>query len=192
LPDNRAILRKIITTPTGDTITLSVWRQDHSSEATLKVQPWPHMMALRSKVLASPQDVALAQAQGCGLHLAMLTDATRQRFHLSNQPGVLIDKVAPGSEAETMGFQAGDVIEKVGDVAVTTPDEVAAQVPHGSAANGALVSVLVRGSSGTRWLTLYVGRVDVAQLVAGPDALSGARNAAARPRGNGATVKLGD
>ena len=185
LPDNRAILRKIITTPIGDTITLSVWRQGHSSEATLQVKPWPHIMALRSKVLASPQDVALARAQGCGLHLAMLTHANRQRFHLSNQAGVLIDKVAEGSEAETMGFQAGDVIEKVGDVAVTTPAEVAAHVTHGSAANGDHVSVLVRGSSGARWLTLYVGRVDVAQLVTMPDAPNAAvstRNAAARAR----------
>jgi serine protease Do len=120
LPDNRAILRKIVTS-NGDTITLSVWRQDHSTEATLKVRPWPHMMALRSEVLASPEDVALAKAQGCGLHLAMLTDAGRVRYHLSDELGVLVDQVAEGSEAETMGFQAGDVIEKVGDAAVTTP-----------------------------------------------------------------------
>ena len=183
LPDNRAILRKIVTTPIGNTITLSVWRQNHSSETALQVQRWPHIMALRSQVLASPEDMALAQAQGSGLHLAMLTDANRQRFHLSNEPGVLIDKVAAASAAETMGFQAGDVIEKVGDVAVTTPDEVAARVPHGSAANGDIIPVLVRESSGTRWLTLYVGRVDVAQLVTVPDFLSGtesARNAAAQ------------
>ena len=185
LPDARAILRQIVTIPIGDRITLSVWRQNQSTEATLQVQSWPHLMALRSKVLASPEEVAIAQAQGCGLHLAMLTDANRRRFHLSNQAGVLIDKVAEGSEAETMGFQAGDVIEKVGDVAVTTPAEVAAHVTHGSAANGDHVSVLVRGSSGTRWLTLYVGRVDVAQLLATPYALNAAgstRNAAARAR----------
>jgi len=142
-------------------------------------------MALRSKVLASPEDVALAQAQGCGLHLAMLTDANRQLFHLSNEPGVLIDKVAQGSEAETMGFQAGDVIEKVGDAEVATPAEVMSRVPHGSAANGDLVSVLVQGSSGTRWLTLYIGHVDVAQLVSAPDplnAVGSARDAAARSR----------
>jgi S1-C subfamily serine protease len=121
LPDARAILRKVVSIPNGDAITLSVWRQDHSSEATLQVQPWPHMKALRSEVLASPEDVALSQAQGCGLHLTMLTDANRQRCHLANESGVLIDRVAEGSEAETMGFQAGDVIEKVGDAAVTTP-----------------------------------------------------------------------
>ena len=185
LPDARAILRDIIPLPNGDKITLSVWRQDQSMEATLQVKPWPHIMALRSKVLASPEDVAFAQAQGCGAHLAMLTDANRQRFHLSNESGVLVDQVAPGSEAETMGFQAGDVIEKVGNVAVTTPQEVMDRIPHGSAANGDLISVLVRGSSGDRWLTLYIGRVDVAQLVASPDPLSAvgaARDAAAGPK----------
>jgi serine protease Do len=185
LPDNRAILRKITTTPIGKTIALSVWRQNHSEEATLQVKSWPHMMALRSQVLASPKDVALAQALGCGLHLAVLTDANRQRYHLTGEPGVLIDQVFAGSEAQTMGFQAGDVIEKIGDMAVTKPDEVMARVSHGSAANGDVVALLVRGTSGTRWLTLYVGRVDVAQLVAAPDFLDeagSARNAAAEPR----------
>ena len=185
-PDAREILRKIVATPNGDTITLSVWKRDHASEATLQVQPWPHMKALRSAVLASPEDVAAAQAQGSGLHLTMLTDANRQRFHLPDEPGVLIDQVAPGSEAETMGFRAGDVIEQVGDVGVTTPDEVKAQVSsRGSAVNGDLVALLVRGSSGTRWQELYVGRVSTAQLVATPEPLSGAgpaRNAAAGSR----------
>jgi len=144
------------------------------------------MKALRSAVLASPEDVAAAQAQGSGLHLTMLTDANRQRFHLPDEPGVLIDQVAPGSEAETMGFRVGDVIEQVGDVGVTTPDEVKAQVSsRGSAANGDLVPLLVRGSSGTRWQELYVGRVSTAQLVATPESLNGAgsaRNAAAGSR----------
>jgi len=159
LPDAPAILRKIVTTPTGDLVTLSVWRQHQSKVATLKVQPWPHMTALRSQVLASPEDVALAKTEGCGLHLAMLTDANRQRYHLTDEPGVLVDQVAKGSEAETMGFQPGDVIEKVGDVAVTTPDEVKAHVSSGGdAAEGDVVPLLVRGSSGTRWLALYVGR----------------------------------
>ena len=185
LPDNRAILRKIVTS-NGDVITLSVWRQDHSMEATLKVRPWPHMMALRSEVLASPEDVALAKTQGCGLHLAMLTDANRRRYHLSDEAGVLVDQVAPGSEAETMGFEAGDVIEKVANMEVKTPEQVKAQVSsRGNGADGDLVPLLVRGSSGTRWRTLYVGRVDVAQLVATPNELNGvgsARNAAARSR----------
>jgi hypothetical protein len=48
-PDHRAIMRKVATTPIGDTIALSVWRPNHSEEATLQVQPWPHMMAPRSR-----------------------------------------------------------------------------------------------------------------------------------------------
>jgi len=70
-------------------------------------------------------------------------------------------------------------------VAVATPSEVMSRVSHGSAANGELVSVLVRGSSGTRWLTLYIGHVDEAQLVTAPyplKAVGSTRDAAARLR----------
>lgn len=152
----------------------------------MQVQPWPHMMALRSNVLASPADAAAAQAQGCGLRLAMLTDANRKRFHLSHETGVLVDHVVPGSEADTEGFRAGDVIEQVGDVGVTTPDEVKAQVSsRGSAANGDIVALLVRGSAGTDWRELYMGDVSTAKLVATPDLLNdagSAQNAAARSR----------
>jgi hypothetical protein len=71
-------------------------------------------------------------------------------------------------------------------VGVTTPDEVEAQISsRGSAANGDIVSLLVRGSSGTRWLDLFMGDVSTAKLVVTPDFLKGvgpARNAAARSR----------
>ena len=185
LDDARAILRKIATFQNGDTIVIGVWRQARSIQAKLQVHPWPNMVALRSDVLASPEDVALAESKGCGMHLATLTDANRQSSQVGNEPGVLVDQVAAGSGAETMGFQAGDVIERVGDVAVTTPEDVSAHVSRGNAVEGDLVSLLVRGPSGTRWLNLYSCRVDMAPLAATPESVNGpgsARNAAGAPR----------
>jgi serine protease Do len=169
LTDARAVLRDVIVAPTGAKIAFDVWRGDHSTQATIQTLPWPNMKALRSEVLASPASVAQAQAAGCGLHLAAITDADRQRYNLGDATGVLIDKVANGSEADTMGFRPGDVIEKVGNVPVATPEDVMAQTTHGSAASGDMVAMLVRGPTSMQWLTLFVGRVDLQDLVAGPD-----------------------
>ncbi|HEX3994655.1 MAG TPA: PDZ domain-containing protein, partial [Acetobacteraceae bacterium] len=181
LTDARAVLRDVIIVPTGAKIAFNVWRNDHSTEAIVQTAPWPHMKALRSEVLASPASVAQTQAAGCGLHLAAITDADRQRFHLGNATGVLIDQVADGSEAETRGFRPGDVIEKVGNMPVTTPEDIKAQTSHGSAASGDMVAMLVRGPTSMHWLTLFVGRVDLNNLVATPDFLGrpNTRNASA-------------
>ena len=43
------------------------------------------------------------------------------------------------------------------------------RLAQGDVAVGHMVSMLVRGESASRWVTLYVGRVDVANLVTGPD-----------------------
>ena len=74
-----------------------VWRNGVTEDMTLQAVPWPTMMALRSQVLASPENIAKAEAAGLGLHLASITAADRQRYHLGDTKGVLIDQVTPGS-----------------------------------------------------------------------------------------------
>jgi serine protease Do len=167
-PDSRAILRATLMVSSGDPILLSVWRHGHTREVTLRGQAWPHMMALRSQVLASPLDIARAEAVGLGLHLTSITATDRQRYSLGNASGVLIDQVAPGSQAETTNLQPGDVIQQVGELPSTTPEEVTDDLTQRESATGGLVALLVRSKSGPQWTTLWVGRIDANDLVAGP------------------------
>jgi serine protease Do len=188
LPDARAVLRTIVQEPSGESISLTFWRHGHAEEATLKGTPWPHMMALRSDVLASAAAVARAQAEGLGLgiHLTTVTPASQQQFGLADLTGVLIDQVIPGSQAEDLGLKAGDVIEQVGDLPTKTPEDVTSQFIHGDAASGDLVALLVRSKTKAWWVALYVGHVDVTDLVTSPGELpfqtTSARNAAAAQR----------
>jgi len=124
---------------------------------------WPDMRALRADVLASPAEVAQAQTAGLGLHLVPMSAAAGKAATAS---GVLVDAVTPGSQAEGMGMQAGDVIERVDGKPAGTPGDVMQQLARGSSADGDLVALLVRSKAATRWVTLYVGRVYVAGLVA--------------------------
>jgi S1-C subfamily serine protease len=98
---------------------------------------------------------------------------------------VLVDHVTPGSQAEDKGLKPGDVIEQVDHHPATTPDDVMDRLAHHDAASGNLVALLVRSKSATRWVILYVGPVDVSELVApivAPNASGSARDAAARQR----------
>ena len=187
VPDARAVLRAVITSAPGAPISLAIWRNGHATQVKVPTQPWPNMMALRSAVLASADSVARAETQGLGLglHLAAITAADQKNYRGPDASGVLIDQITPGSQADTVGLKVGDVILRVGNQPAATPQAVMDRLAHGDVAVGDMVSMLVRGESTSRWVTLFVGRVDVANLVTGPDSPGGpgsAKDAAARQR----------
>jgi serine protease Do len=166
MPDSRAVMRTVATAPDSAEIPVLVWRHREMMDVTLRSVPWPQMLELRSEVLASAQSIARAESAGIGMKLASLAPADRERNHLGDVPGVLIDAVAPGSMAYNMDLKPGDVILQVGDRPVTSPDEVQAELAHAKAASGDLVALLVRGKTGARWTTLWLGTIDPNQLVA--------------------------
>jgi serine protease Do len=168
LPESRAIFTRIVVEPPGDPIALSVWRDRRTVQVMLQGVPWPNLAELRSHILASAAAIARAEAAGTGLHLAAITDADRKRYDLGDASGVLIASVTEGSLAESLGLKPGEVIEKVDGVAATTPDIVVDRLLHPNAEDDDVVAVLVRGKSSTRWVTLYVGQIDAAALIAAP------------------------
>jgi serine protease Do len=166
-PDSRAILGMVIMKPSGEPIPISVWRNGSMRDITLRSQPWPHMVALRSEVLASAAAVARAEERGLcrGLHLTTITAEDRKRFDLTDASGVLVDQVTPGSQAATMGLVPGDVIEQVGGEQATTPEQIMGRLlPTGDAVSH-IVPLLVRSKSAQRWIPMHVGRVDVTALL---------------------------
>jgi serine protease Do len=168
MADSREVLRAVLMAPDGAAIPMTVWRDDHAEDVTLQSQPWPHLLALRSEVLASPENIAKAEAVGLGVHVASITAADRQRYHLRGSAGVLIDQVTPDSEATSLGLKPGDVIEQVGEQPATSPAEVTALFDRGKTAPGNVIAILVRDQSELQWHTLWAGKIDPSELVAGP------------------------
>jgi serine protease Do len=165
-PNARTVQRTIVVTPTGVPITLSVWNAGHTRAVTLRGTDWPHMMALRGSVLASAKAVASVHAEGTGMELADITPALRQRFDLQQTSGVVVEHVADGTEADSLGLTAGDVISMVGDQPATSVKLVNAHLDHAAAANGYLVPLLVHSKSKTWWATVYICHVNIADLLA--------------------------
>ena len=185
MSDSRAVLRSVIMAPDGAVIPLIVWRNGHTEDMTLQAVPWPNMMALRSQVLASPENIAKAEAAGLGVHVASITAADRHRYHLGDTKGVLIDRVTPNSEATSLGLKPGDVIEQVEQQPVTSPAEVTALFERGKTAPGNVIAILMRNPSGLQWHTLWAGKIDPSELVADPSQpgdTGQVHGAATRPR----------
>jgi serine protease Do len=162
----RVVERTVVVTPTGLPITLSVWHAGNTRTVRLRGTDWPHMMALRGSVLASAKAVASVHAEGTGMELADITPALRKRFDLQQTSGVVIDRVADGTEADSLGLTAGDVITMVGDQRATSVKVVDEHLDHAAAANGYLVPLLVHGKSKTWWATVYICHVNIADLLA--------------------------
>ena len=162
-----AIMRFVVMQPLGTPISLLLWRDDKMQDAVVSGKPWPDLRALRGSVLASPASVLQAQAAGIGLHLAPMT-AAHEHNGGAKPPGVLVDRVTPDSQAAAVGVTAGDVIERVDQRTATTPEQVMDQLTQGSKADGDDVALLLHDKAGTRWITLYTGRIYVAGLLAKP------------------------
>ncbi len=104
---------------------------------------------LSVKVTAVPDPAGTRQAEVAkgpqlGLALAPLDDQARQELGLpAGQKGVVIAQVQPDSPAANAGLRDGDVLEMVGNQAVSTPEQAVRALRAGTRAPGSAVALRV-------------------------------------------------
>jgi serine protease Do len=157
--DDRGLLRDIVRSSVGRAVPVTVLRDGH--EMTVEVTPtaWPEPATTLSA--ATPKPAKLVPGD-LGLSLSALTADLRARHGLQMQRGgVLVDAVAPGTDAFDRGVQEGDVILRVQAAEVGSPSEVQAAIDAARAAQKAFVMVMVLAKdeqlSGPHWVALRVG-----------------------------------
>jgi serine protease Do len=169
--DSRAILRALVTQEAGTPVVLTVWRHGTSSDILVRGQPWPKLSMLRSEVLASPESIARAAAEGVGAQLKDVTPADRQRYGLGDRNGVLIEAVKPGTQADSLRLKAGDLIEQIDTEPATSASALQKQLCYGSDAPHELLGLLVWNKTSARWVSVFVGKVSVTSLMIEPTAI---------------------
>ncbi len=87
-----------------------------------------------------------------GLGVQELTPALRNKLNLKDVQGVVVANVEEGSPADKAGLKSGDVIEKVGNEKVATPDEFRKAIENSKLEDGILV--LVHSGGGSRFLVI--------------------------------------
>jgi serine protease Do len=159
--DDRALLRDIVATQVGKTVTLTVQRKGKDLDLPVTVEAWPREQWEAKDAPLAVQRPKVTIPPNLGLSLSPLTEADRTRLDVEKGlGGVLVTSVVPGTDAASVGMANDDVILRVGNNAVAAPEEVQSAVDAARAdkRNFVLMLVLpkVRKVPGPEWMALRV------------------------------------
>jgi len=159
--DSRALARALAKAPIGEAVPFTVLREGH--ELTMQVTPaaWPKHETRSAGQPGQPVKLAMLVPANLGLSLSTLTPDLRAHYGLPmRQTGVLIDGVAAGTDAFDRGLAPGDVVLRVQNTDVHSPQEVQAAVDAARAEHKPYIAALVlpkeQENRGPRWTVLRV------------------------------------
>ncbi|CAH2599508.1 HtrA protease/chaperone protein [Rhodovastum atsumiense] len=156
--DVRALLRAISRTAPGSSATVRLWRAGQVRSFDIAVASWP------AEVPFDPAGPPAGVDRGPRMHASDLglRFAVRDPAAVAAGPptmagkGVLVTAVAANSVAADAGIAAGDVILRVGDQPVTTPDEVRARLDGLRGAGRREALLLVRSGDRPQWVVVPI------------------------------------
>jgi serine protease Do len=156
--DERALLRAIARSAIGQAMPVTVLRAGHEQTLQVTTGAWPEPEATVSDQAPKP---ATLVPPDLGLSLSALTADLRARHGLQMQrAGVLVDGIVAGTDAFDRGLLVGDVILRVQDNEVGTPQEVQATIAAARAQGKVFVMMLVLSKAeqliGPRWIALRI------------------------------------
>lgn len=156
--DERALLRDIVATHVGDTITLMISRDGQERSLPVVTKDWPRgrwdkeddPLKVRKPDLVIPRDL--------GLSLSAIPAASKASVGLEDgMAGVLIANVLPNSDPSGRGLRSGDIILRVWDQPVDSPETVQSMIDAARAENRNFVVMLVLTKGQTpRWVALQL------------------------------------
>jgi serine protease Do len=145
--DNRDLTRRVATIAAGATANFSINRQGKPVELKVLIGARPDDKVASAAPASLSTGPSTASAMGLGL--AALTPEARKSYNLADGvSGVVITKVDPNSDAADKGLQPGDVVLKIGNVTVKTPQDVQSGVAEAKKGGRKSVLLLVARSSG--------------------------------------------
>ena len=158
-PDARAMLRQLARFPPGSVAPVMLWRAGRTLTVDLTLAAFPPQydpagppaMADRGKRVTSPP---------LGLRMAAMSeDASAAYRRTTGQTGVVIAEVAANSAGADAGLASGDVIERVQDAPVSSPEEVTDLLAKAREQGRETVPMLVRSRSRLQWLAIPLGEL---------------------------------
>jgi len=136
--DPRALSQMVASLHSGSQQQVTVLRDGQDKTLTVAVAAQPDQDA-------TVQAASTGQGPKLDLALAPLNDEARQEMNLPpSQKGVVIAKVKQDSPAQMAGLQAGDILEAVGNQAVTSPQQAVTALRAGTQKSGAVALRVMR------------------------------------------------
>lgn len=152
--DTRDLVRRVADAGVGRSVPVTVFRngEEVTLTVTLGLRDEGQTAARSGGAQPAPQP---APAMILGLELVELTDQMRTEMALpAGVSGLLVRRVAPGSDAETKGLRAGDLIVEAGQRPVATLAEFRARVQEARDAGRRTILVMVRRGEDPRFVAL--------------------------------------
>jgi serine protease Do len=157
--DERALLRDIVKTPTGDTVSIVVMRDNKELTLPVTVAEWPRSKWDERDAPMPAERPNSRTPPNLGLSLAAISTPKRASLGLEDtEGGVLVADVAPGSDAARRGMTNGDIILRVDKHAAASPDDVWKAISAERAARHEFTMMLVLQkhprTPGAEWVVL--------------------------------------
>jgi serine protease Do len=166
-PDERALMRAVARSPVGQPVTVTMLRDAHVQ--TLRITPtdWPGTVTKDQSPTGPATKAATLVPNDLGLDLKPLTQDARAQYGLhTDQNGVVVAGVMAGTDAFDRFVRPGDVILRVQDTDVETPQAVQQVVDAARTQHKPFVLALVLPKAsqfpGPHWMALRVAE-DAAQ-----------------------------
>jgi serine protease Do len=152
--DVRAVMRAVGTSPVGDTVDFTVWRNGITKTIPVLIGALP-----QDNIPPAMASVEQERPMNAGWKLAAISDEARARFKLPrDQPGVVITDVDPDGSAADAGLNPGDVVLKAQQEPVTQPDEVKKALDAVRQEKRHYALLLVRAPDGVKWVPIDLQR----------------------------------
>lgn len=153
----RDLPRIVAETPAGKSVEIEVWRDRDTETLRAKIAAQPkrdELAAAETPSQTAPSGAGVTVAP-LGATLASLSPELRQRFKLPDDATgvVILDLDADGPAAE-QGLRPGDLIEKVSQQAVTTPEDVERLAKEAQQADQSALLLLVNRQGDSLFVAL--------------------------------------
>jgi len=166
LSDERALMRAIAKSTIGQAVPVTVLRAGQSLIVRATPAAWPGTVTTAGAAAGPPPLPAELVPANLGLRLDTVTAELRVQYGLRmQQAGVLISGVAAGTDAFERNLGPGDVILRVQDTEVDSPQAVQAAVDAARARHQVFILALVLSKAqqtlgpqipGPHWIALRV------------------------------------
>ncbi len=159
LSDERALMRAIAKSTIGQAVPMTVLRGGQPQILRATPVAWPGTETTAGATAGQPSKPAVLVPENLGLSLDVLTAKLRARYGLrTQQAGVLIGGVTAGTDAFERNLAPGDVILRVQQALVDSPQAVQAAVDAARTQHKAFVLALVlpkaQPTSEPHWIAL--------------------------------------
>ena len=153
--DTRDLVRRVADAGVGRSVEVIVQRDgaEQTLYVTLGLRDEERLTPAAGSGPATPP----ARVEILGMVVAALDAATREGMGLApGTTGLVVREVVPGSEAETKGLRAGDLITEAGQEPVATADDLQARITAARDAGRRTLLLMVRSQGDPRFVALSI------------------------------------